>query len=227
MKKTFAAMLVLFSVLGMSGSVEAAPILNGGFSPGLAGWTAAGDVSVTSTGEAALGDNDETYSSLYQGVALDPGLYTIEFDFRNLLSIDVPQGTFPDTFFASLYFANDLTQFDLKNSVFDDATALFDLDANGFFNSSGVIGASTIGDGWLHFSMNFQNDYGYAIPTFELFDMNFVNNDSTVLLDNVSITSSAPAPVPEPATLLLLGSGCMTLLAGNLRSRWKKRFTTT
>ena len=46
-----------------------------------------------------------------------------------------------------------------------------------------------------------------AIPTFELLDLNFIDNDSQVLIDNVSIN-----PVPEPATLSLLALGALALL---------------
>lgn len=194
-----------------------ATLLNGDFSSGLNGWRTEGDVQVVNE-EAILGDNNEFYSALYQGVALVPFIYTIEFDFKNALS-DVPDMpgdpfAFLDTFFASLYFIDDLDQFNLAASAYDDTLALFDLDASGVFNNNGTIGASAKGADWFHFSMTFDNTYNYVIPTFELFDFNFIDNDSQVFLDNVSMN-----PVPEPATIVLLGSGLLGLGGVALRRR--------
>ena len=189
-----------------------ADLINGDFSSGLTGWTTEGDVVVES-GAASIGDEDP-YSLLYQGVALAPGLYELEFDFSNLLSDYVPPSgpvTFPDIHFASLYFINDLSQFDLNTLSFDDAAALFDMDYTGPYNVQGVISASPLGQAWSHFTMTFDNNCAYAIPTFELLDFNLVSGDSEVLIDNVSV-----AIVPEPSTVLLLSIGLAT---GLLRRR--------
>lgn len=177
--------------------------LNGDFSSNLDHWTASGAVSVVSQ-EAQLTDNQGSDSQLYQGVALTAGQYTLDFDVFNQLSSDVPGGSFPDTFFASLYFINDLSQFDLANAIFDGGLGLFDLDYSGVANNQGAIGSSIKGVDWLHFSILFNNSYNFAIPTFELFNLNATDSDSQVFVDNVVI-SAVPAnnTVPEPSTLFL------------------------
>jgi hypothetical protein len=182
-------------------------LLNGDFSSNLDGWSTIGDVSVVSE-VAALGDDGQWYSALYQFVASTPGLYEIEFDFYGGLSEEVPDFTFPDTFFASLYFIDDPGGFDLPGGIYGDAVGLMDMDYSGAYSDEGIITPSGIGPGWQHFSMSFD-----IIPAFELADFNFINNDSYCLVDNVAITPI----IPEPATLSILGGGLLGLLARRRR----------
>ncbi|WFP48582.1 hypothetical protein PL263_10700 [Methylomonas sp. EFPC3] len=190
------------SLFALSTQLSLAAPLNGDFSSNLDSWVTSGPVG--SVAQAAqLTDNQGGDSSLFQGVALASGQYTLEFDALNLLSRDIPNGNFPDAFFASLYFANDLNQFDLANGIFDNALALFDLDYSGVANNNGAISASALGGDWFHFSILFNNSYGFAIPTFELFNLNATDGDSQVLIDNVVISSAPTSTVPEPASLLL------------------------
>lgn len=196
-------------------NVSHANLMNGDFSAGLNGWTTEGfiipdgDVQVVNE-EAILGDSGEIYSALYQPVTLVPFIYTIEFDIKNDLSDFVPADppfAFFDSFFATLYFIDDTAQFDLASGVYDGSFALFDMDAFGVFNSNGVIEPSAKGQDWLHFRATFNSTFAHVIPTFELLDFNFTDSDSKALVDNVSIN-----PIPEPATLLLVGSGLATLI---------------
>jgi hypothetical protein len=201
----------------LSAASTYATVANGSFSAGLSDWTTQGDVSATSV--ATLGDNGEIYSSLLQPVALAPGQYQFEFDFQSLMSTDpgTDPSAFPDAFFASLYFINDLPSFDLAGSVFDDAMPLLDVDVSGPVAIAGVLSPSVAIPGWTHYTMDFTNNFSYVIPVFELLDFNIVSGDSAVNLDNVSITQPTGV-VPEPATLTLVVLGLVGYLATGKRN---------
>ncbi len=183
---------------------------NHDFSSGLDAWTLVGNLSADD-GAARLSDAGSSYSAIYQGDPLAAGPITLSFDFRTELSSSVPSGPFgfPDTFFATLYLTDDLAAFDLTPGSFGDAISLFDHDYAGAFNLSGAIGASSNRAGWLAYELEFDSPLGYAIPTFELVEQNFVDGDSSVWIDNVMIepVGDAGAPIPEPSAALLFALG--------------------
>ncbi len=182
----------------------------------LYGWHYGGDVYTVGC-DKVLGDDNAGWSYLYKFVPENPGKYKISFDFKNELS-DSPYNTdseeyaFLDTFYATLYFVNSCSRFDLENCSCDYSIDLFDLDYNGPFNVYGNITPSSKGDDWLHFDMVFSNYLYKIIPTFELFNLNQENNDSKVLIANVVISQ-----VPLPGTIFLLGSGLLGLFARKFR----------
>jgi hypothetical protein len=210
MLKRFRSLTTLLALLW--GFADANEITNGEFDTDLSGWTASGDV-MHDAGTAVVGDDGAVYSSLYQAVA-GAGRYRLEFDFLNGLSSDGGNPSFPqfDSLYASVYLIDDLAGFDLAGS-YDDFIALFALDYLGAFDlaDGAMVGPSIAkGGSWQHFSLSFQSSYGHLIPAFELNDLNFVPDDSTVGIDNVTLTQLVPSPAP--AALVILG-----LLA--LRSR--------
>lgn len=192
-------------------SVCYATVVNGDFSSGLADWTTIGDV--TGVSDAVLGDDGADYSHLYHGVLLAAGSWRLEFDVLNLLSSDLPSGpfAFPDAFFASLFFVNDLSTFNLTGAVFDGVIPLFDMDFGGPFGVTGSLGPSPLGGGWLHYSLDFVNLYSYIVPAFELFNENTFPSDSTVRIDNVTLTPQTSV-IPEPSTFALCGVGLVSFL---------------
>jgi hypothetical protein len=208
--------LLLMAGLGLSlfSSAEA-NVSNGDFSAGLAGWNSDGDVTVDALAEEAILGDDGIYfgfltgGALFQAVNTGPGTFVLEFDFLNALA-SAPQGSpfvFPDTFFASLYFTDDLGSFDIVGGMFDDVLPLFDLDHTGPF---GVTGGASLtpstakGTGWSHFSLTLSSVYTFAVPAFELADLDFIAANSSVRVDNVAM---GVASVPAPASLGLLGLG--------------------
>ena len=193
-------------------SANAGFVGNADFSDGLNQWTTSGNV-INLNQEALIGDDGSAHNILYQGVAVSLGTLMVDFDFRNLLSGSIPMGTFPDSFFVSMYAINDINLFDLQNNVFDDELPLMDLDANGVFNNMGTIEMSMKGPDWLHFSATFENTHNYVIPVFELFDLNLVQDDSAVLVDNVRV-------IPEPRSVTLVI--CGLLVYGSRLNRMRK-----
>ena len=153
-------------------------------------------------------------------MAIGQGEHVLEFDLLGELSAESPGGPFGflDTVFASLYFADDLAGFDLSPGSFDDFQELLSLDAGGPFGVNGTVGASPLGGDWLRFELSFESSFDYAIPTFELFEQNFVDGDSRVLVDNVKIRAVDTGPaIPEPgaASLYLIA---LALTARGIRS---------
>lgn len=193
---------IVISIAWLTALSSSATIVNETFDAGTIGWTTSGDVGGTT--DAYLGDTNTDYSLLYQGFAIAPGTYRIEFDYLNVMSSEVPAdlAAFPDVFFASLYFTNDLGTFDLAGNVYDDVDFLLDLDSTGAYNVAGTLSPSALGGNWTHFSYDFTNSYAYVIPLFELFDFNTITSDSQTRLDNVMICQTTQV-VPEPATLTL------------------------
>jgi hypothetical protein len=181
-------------------------LINGTFELGLTSWNTSGSVQVASE-EAVVSDTSNPGAYMYQSVGLTAGVYTISFDFSSGLSSNFSQGNFPDTFFASLYFIQDINQFDLPGGVFDDTAGLMDMDWAGVFNNLGVIGPSLKGPEWSHFSRSFNLTYNYAVVAFEVAGLNGDSGDSSVQIDNVAIVL-----VPEPSTLAFVMAGMLILI---------------
>jgi hypothetical protein len=214
MKKTLSGIILIAAIIffGISACCYADTLSN---STSWGGWTFTGNVTADNS-IATLGDSGANYSNLFQGLLVS-GSYSIGFDFKNSLSNNI--GTpgndsyFPDVFFASLYFANNFTEF----------SGNFDPDTPSPYQSSSLLGmqydqffiySSTplaAGQDWYHFETTFNSgSNAYVIPMFELFNLNGINGDSTVSIRNLNI-NLIPTVVPEPGTLISLSLGLIGL----------------
>ena len=195
----------LFAATLFISSAVHATVINGQFSNSLNGWTALGDTTVTASEEARLADEFDFTSELFQDVTLAAGAYTFEFDFLNELSPFNPGNVAgADTAFFSL-----------------GLQELFNLNALGVFDNTGAdgtdvgeISASTAkGGDWQHYTLDFSTPGEVLTLSFLFFDQNFIDADSALSLDNISISAATVQTVPTPPTLALVLLATIALLA--------------
>jgi len=239
--RAVAISLIVLLTVGITSSVHAV-IINGGFETGdFTGWSTTGNTSIqdstfgsgpvegtydallTTGSDPDFGDPSVSASDLETFLGLAPGSLNglgngdategsaikqtfsaqagdvLSFDWNFLTSEPDEEVTFNDFAFVSLLSLETLA--DVASSTFvSSQSILFSLET-GFQTFSVVIPADGI--------------YTLGLGVVDV-DDDIV--DSGLLIDNVKLTSSTP--VPEPGTLLLLGSG---LLGLGLLNRRRKR----
>ncbi len=211
----------VFAAIGLTAlvaivSAHASLVKNSAFNDGLTDWETFG--AVFSTGnQGVLTDTDSERTLLYQVVPTPPGTLTLSFDFRNLLSNELGSGGLHDTFFATLYLTDTPAELDIPNHTgFSSAIDLFDLNSDGLSNvhPDAMIAPSPVGSGFMRFTLSIFDHASNAAPAFDLFDLNFLNNDSVVLVDNVDLLV-----VPEPNSVLTAVSGAILVFILRKRQR--------
>lgn len=217
--RRIATLWVVFSLLGLLISPAHAIVVGSDFETDLTGWTQEGDVAF-GDGSVRIGDGAGGYASFWRAFELLPARpHTLCFDLAPLMQYTDEFGTFPDTFFASLYFVNDLADFDLATGQNIPSRALLDADFEGVRLGDGSV---VPGDGSVvpfeRWCIDFVTRFRYVIPVFELIDGDFTEN-SSVRLDNVFLTTADEPVIPEPAHLVALGLGLTALLRRRARLR--------
>jgi hypothetical protein len=215
-----AAVLLVFLLL----NVSHASLINGDFSSGLEGWVTEDDFSSSPSlsvsaahGYAILstqGISDGAFLiSLYQQISIPEWAYTLSFDigFENVRAdTGGSSGGFVIPDFMQVSYLDNLDNDFNRNFLAIDSTSPYDPDS---LEELSLPSFSLYDLTWYHFSAVISDLAGSSGTLY--FDLWDGDDDwfSMAYVDNVRIN-----PVPEPATILLLGAG-LAGLGGFVRKK--------
>ena len=156
--------------------------------------------------------------SLWQWFEIPDWAATISFDISFLNTdgdLDPSGSSFPDYFEVSYW--DDLSGGYDEFFIGADTNGFYDYDYSSFEYSS--LFPENLGNNWFRFSTSISQLAGRSGTLyFDLLDMDD-GFYSTAKVDNVIISGQASTPVPEPAGVMLLGSGLFGLLCFVHRGR--------
>lgn len=218
MKKFIVLSVTLLFLGAFAGAASANLLTNGNFESGLSGWSY-DDVSIVSKWDskvAKLSDGHAGNAYLAQSFFIEPGVTELHIGFDYLFTGRDDAAWYSDVFGSgiSIQVADDWWIFDNYEV---EALVLMDSEADSFGTKVSYHGSIDLS------AIDFINVDPNATILFDLVELRGFCSDYTntkVFLDNVNV---AAAPVPEPATILLFGSGLIGIAGVSRKKILKKK----
>ncbi|UCF90775.1 MAG: PEP-CTERM sorting domain-containing protein [Desulfobacterales bacterium] len=222
MKKPIVFVLTMFLSLGLVGVAGANLITNGDFGTGdLTGWNTSGDVRVANAGPLAAAQGMDGYYALL-GLRTSDGISRLsqEFDVTGLTQLQISFDWAFDYWDNSRSAEDTFISFVRQDGTPARRITLLDLETNGtFWHPELNLAYGTYSD-IIDISDYVTDDAKIVFKLVEESDWCWLSGTASVAgIDNVFVGA---APVPEPATMLLFGSGLVGL-AGFKRKKFRKK----
>ena len=226
MKKLIATAVTITTVTWAS-SAFAAPFTNGDFETGdLTGWeltcgTAADEATVVNSPDvmdnyyAKLNDSDSSgIASIYQTFDINPLATTVDVSFDYYFTGQDDTNWYSDVIFSTFAFKSG----DNCTGFFDildwELTTVSTTSPRGYFETKATYSAS--------YDVSLVDESPNAVLQFGIWEASAWcwrdKTDSWLGVDNISVSSNA-SPVPEPATMLLFGTGLAGLATASRKRK--------
>lgn len=230
MRRFFLPLSVILFVFFAYNAYALNLIENGTFDDGLNNWNVNGDVVIGTDGYANMDGNYALLGSvtnsgdpevLSQTFYINPGVSSLNVSFDLLITGTDRAWTYDDDVDVILSTLQLESFWMWTWEEWDDTTIYSWESSNGFYNVQvGFTGTILIGSDLVDENPNAELKFILDEDSLGCLGDKTI---STLYLDNIVVDDGATAPVPEPATMLLLGTGLVGLAVGSRKKIFKKK----